>query len=241
MKTVLQLLGSAALFSYSHALATLKPGSIPYLTRVTNYTFHTLCERIHNPSLHFIEVEMYTIISAYDDDLMSYLGGHGPTDAGSTQGSEDNRLAQEALNLSRSSSSTAGTASSTTESKINCSKFESDLTEFAEVFQNMSYALSEKCHRQCLNKGYAWIAASNLQETFEYGYIMPFYVQVREIEAETGCRFNDTFLVEAERAIDYAKVWIETFQSLRTPCTDIGIRSKPKDMGGLVDANLELR
>jgi len=64
---------------------------------------------------------------------------------------------------------------------------------------------------------------------------------VREIEAETGCRFNDTFLIEAERAIDYAKVWIETFQSLRTPCADIGIGSRAEGMGVLADEVLELR
>ncbi len=61
---------------------------------------------------------------------------------------------------------------------------------------------------------------------------------MREIEAETGCRFNDTFLIEAERAIDYAKVWIETFQSLRTPCADAGITS---GVEGLADEVLELR
>lgn len=54
-----------------------------------------------------------------------------------------------------------------------------------------------------------------------------FYVQVREIEAQTGCRFDDTFMIENERAIDYSKVWISTFQSLEKPCAGLG-KSKPE-------------
>lgn len=56
MKNLLQLVGSAALFSHSYALATLKPASIPHLTIVTNYTMYTLCERLQNPSLYFDEM-----------------------------------------------------------------------------------------------------------------------------------------------------------------------------------------
>lgn len=48
-----------------------------------------------------------------------------------------------------------------------------------------------------------------------------FYRQTREIEAETGCRFYDTFLIENERAVDYTKIWIETFQRHVRPCTKI--------------------
>ncbi|KAL8740256.1 MAG: hypothetical protein Q9190_007020, partial [Brigantiaea leucoxantha] len=44
-----------------------------------------------------------------------------------------------------------------------------------------------------------------------------FYSQVREIEAETGCYFDDLFMVETERAVDYTKAWIETFQSHERP------------------------
>ncbi len=52
--------------------------------------------------------------------------------------------------------------------------------------------------------------------------IQSFYTQIREIQAETGCRFSDYFLIENERATDYTKVWIETFQSLRRPCAGLG-------------------
>jgi len=48
-----------------------------------------------------------------------------------------------------------------------------------------------------------------------------FYRQIREIEAETGCRFYDTFLIENERAVDYTKIWIETFQRHVRPCAKI--------------------
>jgi len=48
-----------------------------------------------------------------------------------------------------------------------------------------------------------------------------FYRQIREIEAETNCRFHDTFLIENERAIDYTKIWIETFQRHVRPCAKI--------------------
>ncbi|KAL8836957.1 MAG: hypothetical protein Q9176_005958, partial [Flavoplaca citrina] len=51
-----------------------------------------------------------------------------------------------------------------------------------------------------------------------------FYTQIREIEAETGCYFDDTFMVDTERAIDYAKVWIGTFQRGRAPCA--GLRGR---------------
>lgn len=62
MQWVLQLVGSAALLGCSSALATLKPGSIPYLTRATNYTFYALCERLHNPSLHFEEAVSVPVV-----------------------------------------------------------------------------------------------------------------------------------------------------------------------------------
>jgi len=56
MKRMLQIVGGGvALLSYSYALTTLKPSSIPYITRATNHTFYTICEQIHNPSLHFKE------------------------------------------------------------------------------------------------------------------------------------------------------------------------------------------
>lgn len=48
-----------------------------------------------------------------------------------------------------------------------------------------------------------------------------FYRQIREIEAETGCRFVDTFLIDSERAIDYSKIWIETFQRVERPCAKL--------------------
>jgi len=62
MKRVLQLAGSAVLLSCSSALATLIPGSIPYLTRATNHTFYKLCERLHNPSLHFEEAVSIPVV-----------------------------------------------------------------------------------------------------------------------------------------------------------------------------------
>ena len=50
-----------------------------------------------------------------------------------------------------------------------------------------------------------------------------FYRQIREIEAETGCRFQDTFLIEAERAVDYSKIWVETVQRVERPCWALGM------------------
>ena len=55
-------------------------------------------------------------------------------------------------------------------------------------------------------------------------YNQSFYTQIREIEAETGCYFDDTFMVDTERAVDYAKVWIRTFQKGRAPCAGLGRR-----------------
>ncbi|KAL9004268.1 MAG: hypothetical protein Q9188_002903 [Gyalolechia gomerana] len=49
-----------------------------------------------------------------------------------------------------------------------------------------------------------------------------FYAQIRAIEAETGCYFNDTFMIDTERAVDYAKVWVDTFQRRERPCEGIG-------------------
>ena len=48
-----------------------------------------------------------------------------------------------------------------------------------------------------------------------------FYAQIRAIKAETGCYFNDTFMVETERAVGYAKVWVNTFQRRRAPCAGL--------------------
>lgn len=73
--------------------------------------------------------KMYTIVTAYDDDLLSYLAGHGPAGAVGTQTSKDSDLGPDSSYLSRRMSSTAGTASSTSESKIDCPKFEADLIE----------------------------------------------------------------------------------------------------------------
>lgn len=51
-----------------------------------------------------------------------------------------------------------------------------------------------------------------------------FYAQIREIEAETACYFDDTFMVETERGVDYAKVWVDTFQRpRRRPCWGLGM------------------
>lgn len=41
------------------------------------------------------------------------------------------------------------------------------------------------------------------------------------IEEDKGCTFEDTFLVEPERAIDRAQLWIKDFKSLRSPCADL--------------------
>ncbi|KAL8698506.1 MAG: hypothetical protein Q9201_006531 [Fulgogasparrea decipioides] len=49
-----------------------------------------------------------------------------------------------------------------------------------------------------------------------------FYAQIREIEAETNCYFDDAFLIDTERAVDYTKVWIQTFQRHERPCAGIG-------------------
>lgn len=50
-----------------------------------------------------------------------------------------------------------------------------------------------------------------------------FYAQIREIEAETGCYFDDIFMVDTERAVDYAKVWVDTFQRHQSPCEGLGL------------------
>ena len=52
-------------------------------------------------------------------------------------------------------------------------------------------------------------------------YFQGFYRQIREIEAETGCRFHDTFLIENDRAVDYTKIWVETFQRHVRPCAKL--------------------
>ncbi|KAL8864004.1 MAG: hypothetical protein Q9198_010164, partial [Flavoplaca austrocitrina] len=83
--------------------------------------------------------------------------------------------------------------------------------QFAESFKNMTYAISEKCYRQCTptatynTPAYAAYAVQRLQTAYERHYSGSFYTQIREIEAETGCYFDDTFMVDTERAIDYAK------------------------------------
>lgn len=48
-----------------------------------------------------------------------------------------------------------------------------------------------------------------------------FYQQVRMIEEDKGCAFEDTFLVEPERAIDRAQLRIKDYKSLRSPCADL--------------------
>lgn len=73
--------------------------------------------------------ELYAIVTAYDDDLMSYLRGRGPVGADGTLPDENNRLGPGGLYLSGSRSSTAGTISLVSESKFDCSNFELDLIE----------------------------------------------------------------------------------------------------------------
>ncbi|KAL9037892.1 MAG: hypothetical protein Q9214_005500 [Letrouitia sp. 1 TL-2023] len=51
--------------------------------------------------------------------------------------------------------------------------------------------------------------------------IQSFYAQIREIEAETSCYFDDIFLIDTERAIDYASVWIQTYQNHQKPCAGL--------------------
>ncbi|KAI4121704.1 MAG: hypothetical protein LQ338_006216 [Usnochroma carphineum] len=94
------------------------------------------------------------------------------------------------------------------------------------TLQNMTYAISEKCYRQCTPSGYykygsVSYALNRLQTAYERHYAGSFYAQIREIEAETSCYFDDTFMVEAERSVDYAKVWVDTFQRRRTPCAGL--------------------
>ncbi|KAL8732260.1 MAG: hypothetical protein Q9166_002832 [cf. Caloplaca sp. 2 TL-2023] len=108
---------------------------------------------------------------------------------------------------------------------FDCPKFQRDVWNFAESFKNMTYAISEKCYRQCTPYGSynsAYNAVHRLQTAYERHYSGSFYAQIREIEAETDCYFNDTFMIDTERAIDYAKVWISTFQRGERPCKGIG-------------------
>lgn len=73
--------------------------------------------------------ELYAIVTAYDDDLMSYLRGRGPVGADGTLPDENSRLGPGGLYFSGSRSPTAGTTSLASESKLDCSKFELDLIE----------------------------------------------------------------------------------------------------------------
>lgn len=41
------------------------------------------------------------------------------------------------------------------------------------------------------------------------------------IKEDTNCLFEDTFLVEPERAIDRVQLWLRNFTSLRHPCADL--------------------
>lgn len=88
--------------------------------------------------------EMYTIVTAYDDDLMSYLSGHGPVGADGTLPYENSRLGPGGLYSSGSRSSTAGTISLASESKFDCPKFESDLTEVGRHLPAPERTLVEK-------------------------------------------------------------------------------------------------
>lgn len=73
--------------------------------------------------------ELYTIVTAYDDDLMSYLRGHGPVGADGTLPEENSHLGPGGLYFSGSRSPTAETISLASESKFDCSRFELDLIE----------------------------------------------------------------------------------------------------------------
>ncbi|KAL9610934.1 MAG: hypothetical protein Q9204_009051, partial [Flavoplaca sp. TL-2023a] len=60
--------------------------------------------------------------------------------------------------------------------KFDCPKFQHDLYEFAESFKNMTYAVSEKCYRQCTpiatynTPAYAAYAIQRLQTAYERHY-----------------------------------------------------------------------
>ncbi|KAL9118290.1 MAG: hypothetical protein Q9187_005168 [Circinaria calcarea] len=185
-------------------------------------------------------------------DLNMYMSGYGPdtaTDSNDNAEPLQNVLSgkheqSRVLAARRREPGPLSPAMTESKDKLNCTLFEADLRVFSDVFQNMAYALSERCYRQCATNGYAQFAASNLQRSIEQptGYrVLPFYTQMREIEAETGCRFNDTFLIEIERAADYAKIWIQTYQSLRNPCADMGINGTSERVEGKKDEARELR
>ncbi|KAL8722232.1 MAG: hypothetical protein Q9181_007533 [Wetmoreana brouardii] len=100
--------------------------------------------------------------------------------------------------------------------EFDCIKFQQDVLAFSESF---------KCYRQCDPSGYYGSASSaiqRLQLAYERHYSGSFYAQIREVEAETNCYFNDVFMIDTERAVDYAKVWIQTFQRRERPCKGIG-------------------
>ncbi|KAL9606533.1 MAG: hypothetical protein Q9179_000319 [Wetmoreana sp. 5 TL-2023] len=100
--------------------------------------------------------------------------------------------------------------------EFDCMKFHQDVLAFSESF---------KCYRQCDPSGYygsASYAIQRLQIAYERHYSGSFYAQIREIEAETNCYFDDAFLIDTERAVDYTKVWIQTFQRHERPCAGIG-------------------
>ncbi|KAL8936692.1 MAG: hypothetical protein Q9216_004802 [Gyalolechia sp. 2 TL-2023] len=109
--------------------------------------------------------------------------------------------------------------------EFDCSQFQRDVAQFAESFENMTYAVSEKCYRQCnpiSSYGSVSSALYSLQMAYERHFSGSFYSQIRSVEAEKGCYFDDTFMIDTERAVDYAKAWVETFQSRERPCEGVG-------------------
>ncbi|MCJ1253845.1 hypothetical protein MMC24_001659 [Lignoscripta atroalba] len=247
-------LSGLLLFPMISARTGMSAGSLPRLTAVANYTFHSLCDNVQNPDLFFNELDVSQIVNAFVNDMVMYLHGNGPDDS-RNQNEEKSCSSKNRLRVSRRrgrlqvQEKTFGETSAVSQASLKCKQFESDVRLFDEVFQNMTYAISEKCYRQCSTAGYAYYSASGLQRNFEtasyYGVGRPvlqsFYVQIREIQAELGCHFNDLFLIETQRATDNAKIWIETFQNERNPCRDIGKRTSATMTEDQGDSSVELR
>ncbi|KAL8754817.1 MAG: hypothetical protein Q9184_004998 [Pyrenodesmia sp. 2 TL-2023] len=248
------VLCSGLLLSPVLARYGLTPDTVPLLTRTIKYTFLEICEGFQNPTpepmfneaalartITGVSSDLYTFLMGYsvdtsakdilghvpsrkqdllDDLIDEVIHSHGATDLLASRdrfedGPEKSMLLKQDPTMHRYA-----------EEGFECQKFQRDIKDFSEAFVNMTYAISEKCYRQCTPGGYygsVSYALNRLQTAYERHYTGSFYAQIREIEAETGCYFNDTFMIETERAVDYSKVWVDTFQKHRTPCAGVGL------------------
>lgn len=248
-------ISSALLFSSALARYGLSPDTIPLLTKTIDYTFHTICDEFHNPvpTPMFDEAKLASIIVALSSDIYTFLMGYSIDDQDDTRdmtkyakrgpdlletlideiidSNSRSDLLESQMPLvkgplgSKLQKQERPTTHRYASDEFDCSQFQRDVVKFAETFKNMTYAVSEKCYRQCEPNSYygsASYALNRLQTAYERHVSGSFYAQIRAIEAETGCYFNDTFMIDTERAVDYAKVWVDTFQRRERPCEGVG-------------------